>query len=346
MKKNEKTDEVYEKFAAGLVIVRSENSNFNADFTGTPRRLPDEKGTIYATDKSLKYCIRKYLKDNLQNEKVFVWRRKKANDQPMDIIENHDILFNGTVKNMAKPEILKNLVSCIDVRLFGVTFAPQKRGADAKNVSLTGTTQISYGLNRFYNDMHYTNQIQSPYRDSTKPNDQQTTIGEESKSLESHYVFDFIVNPNHLNDGVGHLGSGGVTRLSVSDIQSFKEASRKGVSSVNSTTKIGSENELLLYIEYDQPLVLQNLKDFVKITTSEDDKVKRVVDLTSIEDYLKGEQGIFADNQNNNSDLKIEIYYEPQKTEVLGFEETGNGVVKRYHLITGEEIEAESTDSQ
>ena len=229
-----------------------------------------------------------------------------------------------------KQQLLKKLLNCIDVRLFGVTFAPSE---EKKNVSLTGSVQISYGLNKFSEDIHYTNQILSPYQPKGTG---QTTIGEESKGLESHYVFDFVVNPNHLKDGVEHLGVDEGALLGKKDINSFKEAARKGVSSVNSTTKIGSENELLLYIEYSQPLLLQNLKDFVKITAS-DDKVKRTIDLSDLEGYLIGEQGIFS--KEDESKAKIEIYYEPQKTIIIGFDDTSDKAkIKKYHLITGKEI--------
>ena len=71
MDRSKEIDGKYQRYASGLIIVKSKNSNFNADFTGTPRRLPDADGTIYATDKSLKYCIRKYLKDILKR-RVFV----------------------------------------------------------------------------------------------------------------------------------------------------------------------------------------------------------------------------------------------------------------------------------
>lgn len=339
----------YENFASGLLIVRSENSNFNADFTHTPRRLPDEKGTIYATDKSLKYCIRKYLKDNKNDNDgdVFVWRRKRNDDTPMKIEENYEALFSKSMKIKKennkekkelpdKPTIIKDLLSCIDIRLFGVTFAP---GEDGKNVSITGPIQISYGVNRFDNNVHYTNQILSPYQ--PKERGQQTTIGEESKALELHYTFDFIVNPNHLKDSVGHLENKG-TLLAVTDISLFKEAARKGVTNVNSTTKIGSENELFLYIEYDRPLLLQNLKDFVTVVDGSNGK--RQIDLSNLMSYLTVVQKALINEQDKKSKVGLEVYYEPEKVEIIGLPSTDEKPespmsVKKCHLITGEDLE-------
>jgi len=333
MNKDKKNDKKYEKYASGLIVVKSRNSNFNADFTGTPRRLPDKNGTIYATDKSLKYCIRKYLKDVIE-EPVFVWRRKKDNDQPMDIIENYYVLFNKKVEDSAKTEILKNLLSCLDVRLFGVTFAPgRSREEESKNTSITGPIQISYGIDMYKENIHYTNQISSPYRDTTKKDAQQTTIGDESKGLESHYVFDYIVNYKHLEDSTSHLKNTH-TSLTIADIENFKKAARLGVNNVNSTSKIGSENELFLYIEYSEPLCLQNLKDFVKISKDEGGE-KRIINLEALEKYLLSKDNDYGILKGN--DVTIEMYYDPAKTIIQGPKPSGN--IYRKHIITGEKIE-------
>lgn len=324
MNKNEE----YGKYASGLVIVKSKNSNFNADFTGTPRRLPDENGTIYATDKALKYCMRKYLKD--EGEKVFVWRRKKETDQPMDIIENYEMLFEKKLNDVHKTDIIKDLVSCIDVRLFGVTFAPRKE-TEAKNVSIIGPVQISYGIDKFTKNIHYTNQISSPYRDSTDTNAQQTTIGEESKGLESHYVFDYVVNPKHLKDSTKHLEEYPAT-LKTRDLDKFLAAACLGVNNVNSTSKIGSENELVLHIEYDAPLCLQNLKDFVEIIPDKESNKIRII-LKPLREYLFGNMGIFSDKE---TEVTVKIFYDPGKTIVEGFEVVDP--VEKLHIIKGMKI--------
>ena len=323
----------YQRYASGLIIVKSKNSNFNADFTGTPRRLPDANGTIYATDKSLKYCIRKYFTDTLE-EQVFVWRRKKENDQPMDIIENFERLFEKKVDETDKTDILKYLTRCIDIRLFGVTFAPKKAG-ESKNTSITGPIQISYGIDKFTENIHYTNQISSPYRDTTTKEAQQTTIGDESKGLESHYVFDYIINYKNLEDSTKHLKDADIY-LSTSDIDSFKEAARLGVTNVNSAAKIGSENEFLLYVDYSIPLCLQNLKDFVSVSDKEG---KTNIDLEALECYLLGEgngNGILGDDE-----VRIELYYDPAKTTISGFKDTkGKAKIHKIHIITGKDLES------
>lgn len=54
----------------GCVIIKANNANYNADFTGQPRTLPD--GTVYATDKALKYTVRNYFTKNFDDEKYFI----------------------------------------------------------------------------------------------------------------------------------------------------------------------------------------------------------------------------------------------------------------------------------
>ena len=55
----------------GCAIIKSVNSNYNADFSGQPRKLPN--GKVYATDKALKYTVRNYLKEVL-GERIFYFK--------------------------------------------------------------------------------------------------------------------------------------------------------------------------------------------------------------------------------------------------------------------------------
>jgi len=90
----------------GIVIIKSENSNFNADFTGNPRRLPDENGTIYATDKSFKYPIRRYWVD--YDKDVFVWR-SHSNDGNLRTRDERMVFMKNILAE--KHEDLQNLIN-------------------------------------------------------------------------------------------------------------------------------------------------------------------------------------------------------------------------------------------
>ncbi|MHA1204711.1 MAG: type I CRISPR-associated protein Cas7 [Candidatus Heimdallarchaeum aukensis] len=316
MKENQNNTEnnLFEKHVSGLIIVKSVNSNFNADFSGTPRRLPDEKGTIYATDKSLKYCIRKYILDNKTDSKIFAWRRRNDNLSPMTLEENYYALFSSDDKNKKEDDrqILRNLLSCIDVRMFGVTFAPKSK--NLSSLSITGPIQISYGINATKENIHYINQILSPYRDDKEGQEaKHTTIGEETKALEIHYVFDYIINPNALMSDfvLQKLEKKEQYLLSNSDIDIFKEAARLGVHNVNSTTKIGSETECFIYIEYDNPICLQNLKHFVDFENTEE-KGKIRIKINRLLDYINQNKEVLSPN----NPITVEVYIDPAKTEI------------------------------
>ena len=111
----------------GCAIIKSVNSNYNADFSHQPRTLPD--GTVYATDKALKYTIRNYMDKNWPQEKIFYFKSLNEDMQPRDLDQNYVRHFGEFPKSDKKDEskarkvILENLLSCLDVRLFGGTFA-------------------------------------------------------------------------------------------------------------------------------------------------------------------------------------------------------------------------------
>jgi CRISPR-associated protein Csh2 len=304
----ENTAQKFTKRCYGLVIVKSELSNFNADFTGNPRRLPDSNGTIYATDKALKYSIRKFWKDN--NKEVFVWKtfkEEKGNYRPKTLEER--FIHFDTEKPI---EVFKN---CIDVKFFGITFAMKSsKGKDNnKNLSLTGPLQFSYGVNRLSENRLFSNQILSPYRDDKAKNDgaesDSSTLGSESKGLESFYVYDFSLNPkniiNHYEDNPEVQ-----TKLSLTteDIADLKKALKKSVSSLNTTTKIGSENTMLLFITLpkNSEHFLPAMKNLVKITKTDDGKAQ--IDLTKVKNLIG----------DKNLNATIELNYNENVTEVVG----------------------------
>ena len=86
MENNKFTNRVF-----GAVLVKSVVANYNADFTGSPRTLPN--GVVYATDKALKYCIRNYLKGDNKNILFYTTRHKRENMQPLDIDETYIELY-------------------------------------------------------------------------------------------------------------------------------------------------------------------------------------------------------------------------------------------------------------
>ena len=299
---------IFNKRCYGLVIIKSELSNFNADFTGNPRRLPDANGTIYATDKALKYAIRKFWKDN--NKEVFVWKTFKGikGDYRPKTLEERFQFFNED----NPVEIFKN---CIDVKFMGITFAMKsKEKGKNKNLSLTGPLQFSYGVNRLNENTIFSNQILSPYRDDKVKDNKidesdASTLGNESKGLESYYIYDFSLNPknimNHYEDNSEIQGNLSITD---NDVQVLKKALKNAVSSLNTTTKIGCENAMLLFITLSENSehFLPTMKNLVEITKLESGKAQ--IDLSKVQKLIN----------DKNLDATIELSYNENITKIIG----------------------------
>lgn len=292
----------------GCVIVKSINSNYNADFSHQPRTLPD--GTVYATDKVLKYSVRNYLKKVYPGEKVMYFKSLNDEMKPRDLGESYTKIFGDFPKNEGKDkdvknrlDILKNLLTCIDVRLFGGTFAEKNA-----NISIHGTTQITHGVNRFPENSIYSEQISSPFRNSgeDKEGSMQTTLGTQFKLREGHYVHHFSINPHNLFDLVALSGAEGVTD---EDVTKLKAGLCRGVTLYDSSSKAGTENELLLWVLL-KPGSKLVLPSFVELVSIGDDE-KRTIDLSKVSEILAREQVKSAIE-------KIEIYYDKTATAVKG----------------------------
>ena len=369
MENNKFTNRVF-----GAVLVKSVVANYNADFTGSPRTLPN--GVVYATDKALKYCIRNYLKGNDQNKLFYTTRHKRENMQPLDIDEtyvelfgsypsrgkeikensevkkikgkedkakafeeqvkeevdkfinenegyviaqsiNNNYLLQRTIDNKInfhiighKPEdikrvpILQNLFKAIDIKLFGATFA-SKEG----NISIHGNAQITHGLNIYAENNIFTEDIVSPFRNSSEKSDdsQQTTIGNQTVLEEGHYLHNFTINPKNSEELVKLIDNQGY--LTTDDITQFKEAMNRGVSYLDSASKIGVENEFSIFVTLNENerIQLPSFTTLIKVE-SQLDSFKRKLDLSEVKTLLN-EGGI------KDKIKSVEIYIDATKLD-------------------------------
>lgn len=291
----------------GCVVVKAINSNYNADFSGQPRTLPS--GKVYATDKALKYLIKNYLRE-MNEEKVFYFKTLNDNLNPISLDETYLKYFGdypkakGKDKAQVKKVIAQNLLSCLDIRLFGATFAGET------NISLHGPLQINHGMNIWHEDNIYTEQITSPF--SNKANDPDaekgmTTIGRQSRLEEGHYMHHFSINPQNLRDIASLVGES-VQVLSMEDIKKLKEAMRRGVTYYDSSSKAGCENEMLVWIQLKEgsKAVLPNLMELVLLEL-EKKEGKCVYDFTNLENKIEGLK---------NEIECMEVYYDKQTVSV------------------------------
>lgn len=287
----------------GVAIVKAINANYNADFTHQPRTLPD--GTVYATDKALKYSVRHYLTDRYADERIFFYKRLNPDMNPLTLAEAYQQVL-GNFDDDEKPEVLRNLLSCLDVRFFGATFAAKLRSKTI-NLSIHGPVQINHGLNRFPKGEIYSEQIMSPFRnpgDNPDSEKEATTLGQQSKLREGHYVHHFSVNPQNL-DGMTALAEN-ATGLTDDDIAKLKEALCSGVTYYDSAAKAGTDNELLLWVQLNESskTVLPVFTEFISVVREGQKVIIDFGGLKSIFDKI-------ADQTE-----KIEVLYQSEMTEV------------------------------
>ena len=291
----------FKKRVYGCAIVKAINSNYNADFSGQPRTLPD--GIVYATDKAFKYSIKKYLKDAYENVEVFYMKTLNDNLNPRSLDERYEYLFRALPKDdTKKKDVAKNLLSCLDVKLFGATFT-----SGNNSVSVHGPVQINHGVNIWKDNNIYTEQITSPFRNEKKGKDRETeksmtTIGRQSRLEEGHYLHHFSINPGNLDDISEIVGEG--AKLSSADIDKLKVGMRRGVTWYDSASKAGCENEMLVWVELKEgsKLVLPSFATLINLE-DEKDKGKCVYDFEALTNKLEDIK---------SSVESVEVYYNKQ----------------------------------
>ncbi len=291
----------------GVIGIKSILSNWNADFTGRPKTTSD--GNIFGSDKAFKYPIKKMWEN--EGEKVLYiksYKNEKGNLQARTLAERFEQLFNVKVKDIKdKKELLKYLFSALDVKNFGATFAE-----GSNNMSITGAVQIGQGLNKYEDSTVEIIDILSPFVDATKKDTaQNTSIGKKIVSNEAHYFYPFTVNPENYKiytDEIEELE--GYTK---EDYNKFKQGCLVAATAYNTNSKAGCENEFALFVECKEnsKLYLANLDQYIKFQKQDG---KDVIDLTELEEIL-GQDNVKSEIE------KVEIYYNPYTTELVGAKE-------------------------
>lgn len=288
----------------GCAIVKAINSNYNADFSGQPRTLPD--GTVYATDKAYKYTVKNFFKAVYPNETIFYFKSLNENMNPISLDETYVKYFGDYPKDKKtiKHIVAGKLLSCLDIRLFGATFAGKNI-----NISVHGPVQINHGVNIWHENNIFSEQITSPF--SNKSNDPEaergmTTIGRQSKLQEGHYLHHFSINPGNLSE-IKALAGEEAQAVSSDDIAKLKAAMRQGASFYDSASKAGTDNEILFWVQLnkDSKLILPTFTDLVKAipekqgdqTVFDFEKVSQLLsgydsEIETIELYINGQSAI------------------------------------------------------
>lgn len=286
-----------------ILGIKAINSNFNADFTEKPKTLPS--GEIFASDKVLKYSMRKYWQEN--NKDVFMMKSLDPNkDFEIRTLDQRYTSLFGEIKKGDKTKVFENLLTQTDIRQFGAAFAVK----DA-NISITGAVQISQGINKYEDSEIFEQTILSPFKNSKSEKAKNSTLGSMTLVDECHYFYDIVVNPKSYKEYV----DANITKAyNEKDLEDLKNAALESVTALNTNPKKGCDNEFLMVINTEDDKYLPNLKDLITLR-KEDEKIILTLDDTDLLD-----------------DLDIEIYKDPK----LILENFPN--VKTYNIYTKKDI--------
>lgn len=283
----------------GILGIASHMSNFNADFTGNPRKYNE---TYFASNVSGKYPIRAYW-DKL-GEKVFYLKSMKVEKEkivPRLMEERYEQQFGQKIKANTTKEITEKLFTCLDVLNFGGTFANK-----SNNISITGAVQLTEGINKYDKTATIREDILSPFVNSNKEDASQTTLGSRTFTTEAHYFFGLSINPLNYKEFVENLD--GFEGYTAEAYELLKDGCLYGVNELQSMSKAGCENEFALFVELKEgsKVSMANLHNYVSFEKEDGEKGK--IDLTNLANYLKPFESHIE---------KVEIYMNPITTTIL-----------------------------
>ncbi len=304
----------------GVIGIKSVMANWNADFEGNPKSISD--GKVFGSDKALKYPMKKMWQN--EGEKVLYIKSFKEDEKdkklrPRSLKERYEYIFG--VEDLKKQKesntVLKNLFTAIDVKNFGATFAEE-----GNNIGITGAVQIAQGFNKYDDSQTEEQQILSPFRDGTKDNADQSTLGTKIVSNEAHYAYHFAINPDAYADFVEMGVTEGYTE---EDYEKFKEAALTSATSFNTNSKVGCENELAVFVETDKNTYLPDLSQYVYFKKADDESEKDTIEL-KFDKIL---------NDVKDKIQSVEIYYNPYTTTIVADIENA----KMMNIFTQDEVE-------
>jgi CRISPR-associated protein Csh2 len=138
-------------------------------------------------------------------------------------------------------------------------------------------------------------------------------------------VFHITVNPKNIEEIAKAATHGGI---STDDITRLKEALTRGVTALDSSRKIGSENEALLWVtlKADSTKHLPNFTELISVKIDAQNPEKRIIHCERVAEMLARVSGEID---------SIELHYNPTTTSVAGL--TGL-TVQAFDIVSGQAI--------
>lgn len=284
----------------GIYLTETVMGNPNGDFVDNSPRNID--GAIFTTDKCIKYNVRKYIYDtveNLENKEniVFFFPRlvddaEKGDNKFQTRDDAFKTLFNGDF------EALKN--NSPDVRMFGGTFSFSNN-----NKQIYGPIQISYGID--INDAQIKRlQIGAPFATESG---KQTTNGSEAVVDDAIISYDININPNNHPK-----------LLLENDLDLFKKSLWFGTNLRKSTSK-KTDSKLLLLIKF------KNESTTDKVTAISMGEINKLITVYNKNDRKMGNELIELDCSKLKDKLEdyekyiesIEAIFNPNEIKLINF---------------------------
>lgn len=289
-----------DKRVYGVIGIASIMANWNADFSGYPKTLTD--GRVFGSDKALKYTMKKMWDD--EGKKVlYIKSMKFSKDKENEILvprslkERYDYIFGVTEKEEKNSrKVLQNLMSAVDVKNFGATFAEANN-----NIAITGAVQFGQGFNVYEESEAQEQQILSPFRDASEEKERKkgeaknSTLGTKIVSDEAHYLYPFSINPMAYKELIEFGVTDGYTK---EDYDNFKRTSLVCATSYATNAKEGCENEFALFVETTQDTYLPNITAYISFQKNSEGNVF----IVSCGKLLR---------ELSDRILSVEIYYNP-----------------------------------
>lgn len=324
----------------GVIGISSIMANWNADFSGYPKTISD--GRTFGSDKALKYPMKK-MWENEGRKVLYIksMRFEKNSLVPRSLKERYNVLFGESTKAEEKDsrKVLTNLMTAVDVKNFGATYAESKN-----NIAITGAVQIGQGFNVYEQTEPQEQQILSPFRNPSQEKEKgeqknsssgandvsddegstnmdfkgATSLGTKIVSDEAHYMYPFVINPQAYKELIELEVTEGYTE---DDYQNFKRTSLVCATSFATNAKEGCENEFALFVETKQNVYLPNLTSYIRFQKEEEKNVISVTCGNLIKEF-------------GQKVLAVEIYYNTDTT-ILKQDIAG---AKIFNILTQKEV--------
>ncbi|OWT33624.1 CRISPR-associated protein [Methanobrevibacter sp. 87.7] len=251
----------------GIYVTETILGNPNGDFVDNSPRNFD--GNVFTTDKCIKYNIRKYIHESvedLDNNKniVFFFPRltEDANEEDNKFKNRDDVfslLFSNEKELKYEEKFQLLLENSPDVRMFGGTFSFK----DSDSKQIYGPIQLSYGID--INDAQIKRlQIGAPFATESG---KQKTNGSEAVVDDAIISYDISINPNNY-PGL----------LLNSDLNLFKRSLWFGTNLRKSTSK-KTDSKLLILIKFknidNTILNIGELKELIEVSNKKEHKLNK-----------------------------------------------------------------------